>query len=234
LLHRCPWADLFEPLEDVQFWIKDTGHRYVHANRALLLNYAIRDAAQLLGKTDYDVSPPFLADQFWLDDEQVLAGHRIVNRIELVGGSGEPPRWSLTHKVPLRDERGQVIGTAGTTRPMAASPSAGDGPSGFERVLAHIRDHYRTPLGNADLARASGLSLRSFERKFKERFQLSPQAYIRRLRVRMACRLLVHTDLPLAQVASESGFADQSHFNHEFRRQLGRTPGAYRAHYRPG
>jgi AraC-like DNA-binding protein len=48
----------------------------------------------------------------------------------------------------------------------------------------------------------------------------------------MACRLLVYSDLPLAQVAIEAGFADQSHFNHEFRRQLGRTPGEYRLHYR--
>ena len=48
----------------------------------------------------------------------------------------------------------------------------------------------------------------------------------------MACRELVFTEKALAEVAVESGFADQSHFNHEFRRQMGRTPRGYREHYR--
>lgn len=48
----------------------------------------------------------------------------------------------------------------------------------------------------------------------------------------MACRALVFTGRALAELAVECGFADQSHFNHEFRRQMGRTPQAYREHYR--
>jgi transcriptional regulator GlxA family with amidase domain len=104
--------------------------------------------------------------------------------------------------------------------------------SSFDQVLSYIRDHYQTSLSNADLARVSGLSVRAFERRFKHTFQDTPQAYIRRLRVRIACRLLVYTERSLAEIAIDSGFADQSHFNHEFRRQLGRTPGDYRLHYR--
>lgn len=232
-LSHWPLAELFEPLEDVQFWIKDIHHRYLHANRALLLNYALNDVAELAGKTDYDFSPAFLADQFWLDDEQVVRGARVVNRIELVGGATEPPRWSLTNKIPLYDDRGCVVGASGTTRWLDAPGRRPEvGPSGFEQVLTYIRDHYQMTLNNADLARASGLSVRALERKFKQSFQVTPQAYIRKLRVRMACRLLVYSDLPLAEVAIETGFADQSHFNHEFRRQLGRTPGDYRLHYR--
>jgi AraC-like DNA-binding protein len=229
-----PWplAELFDSLEDVQFWIKDTQHRYLHANRALLLNYGLADLADLAGKTDYDVSPPFLADQFWLDDEQVVKGLPVVNRIELVGGAGEHPRWSVTNKIPLHGADGQIAGTAGTTRWMDAAVAVPQKPSSFDQVLAYIRDHYQSMLSNDELARAAGLSVRAFERRFKQTFQVTPQAYIRKVRVRTACRLLVYSDLPLAQVAIEAGFADQSHFNHEFRRQLGRTPGDYRLHYR--
>jgi hypothetical protein len=49
-----------------------------------------------IGKTDYDFSPPFLADQYRLDDEQVLAGNRIVDRIERVGESEGTAVWSVT------------------------------------------------------------------------------------------------------------------------------------------
>lgn len=231
-LKHWPLAELFESIEDVQFWIKDAKHRYVHANRALLLNYALSDMAELSGKTDYDFSPPFLADQFWLDDEQAVKGARVVNRIELVGGTTEPPRWSITNKIPLYDEKGRLIGSSGTTRWMDTPANTPSSPSSFDQVLSYIRDNYKSNFGNADLARASGLSIRAFERKFKQTFQVTPQAYIRRLRVRVACRMLVYSDLPLAEVAIDSGFADQSHFNHEFRRQLSRTPGDYRLHYR--
>ncbi len=88
-------AELFDSLPDVQFWIKDASHLYLYANRALLMNYGLTERAYLAGKTDYDFSPPFLADQFWLDDEQVLRAVRVVNRIELLRGSSEPPRlWN--------------------------------------------------------------------------------------------------------------------------------------------
>src|SRR5438132_7037067 len=86
-------AALFDCVEDILVWVKDRDGRYCWVNRAFLMNYAMdrhRSEARagfedLLGKTDYDLSPPFLADQFRLDDEQVLTGKRIVNRIELVG-----------------------------------------------------------------------------------------------------------------------------------------------------
>jgi len=227
-----PLTELFEPLEDVQFWVKDRENRYVHVNRAFLLNYAFDEAAQIIGETDYHLSPAFLADQFWLDDERVLAGHRVVNRIELVGDADQTTFWNVTNKVPFRDARGRVVGTAGTTRRLGPADQSVAGAHGFEAVMARIRDHYREQLSNRELAALAGLSVRGFERKFQQHFQVPPQQYLRKLRLRMACRALVFTEKALAEVAVESGFADQSHFNHEFRRQMGRTPRGYREHYR--
>ena len=227
-----PLTELFEPLEDVQFWVKDRENRYVHVNRAFLLNYAFDEAAQIIGETDYHLSPAFLADQFWLDDERVLAGHRVVNRIELVGDADQTTFWNVTNKVPFRDARGRVVGTAGTTRRLRPADQSVAGAHGFEAVMARIRDHYREQLSNRELAALAGLSVRGFERKFQQHFQVPPQQYLRKLRLRMACRALVFTEKALAEVAVESGFADQSHFNHEFRRQMGRTPRGYREHYR--
>ena len=227
-----PLTELFEPLEDVQFWVKDRENRYVRVNRAFLLNYALDEAAQIIGETDYHLSPAFLADQFWLDDERVLAGHRVVNRIELVGDADQTTFWNVTNKVPFRDARGRVVGTAGTTRRLGPADQSVAGADGFEAVMARIRDHYREQLSNRELAALAGLSVRGFERKFQQHFQVPPQQYLRKLRLRMACRALVFTEKALAEVAVESGFADQSHFNHEFRRQMGRTPRGYREHYR--
>ncbi len=225
-------AELFESLEDVQFWVKGRTHRYLHANRAFLLNYDLAETSQLIGKTDYDLSPGFLADQFVADDDQVLQGHRVVDRIELVGGADRAACWSVTNKLPLGDVKQRIIGTAGTTRRLKDDAQSIIGGHGFESVLLKIRDGYSSPLSNAELATRAGLSVRAFERKFLQSFHVTPQQYVRKLRVRMACRALVFTDNSLAQVAIGAGFADQSHFSHEFRRQMGRTPRAYREHYR--
>lgn len=225
------FAELFEGLDEVQFWIKDRRGRYLHVNRAFLLNYDLTEPSQVVGRTDYDLSPAFLADQFLLDDERVLKGHKVVGRIELVGSADQTSQWNVTHKLPLLDARGRITGTTGTTRPLKSGERSLGSSHGLEAVLLRIRDGYHGPLTNAELASLAGLSVRAFERKFLQAFHVPPQQYLRKLRVRMACRALVFTDRPLAQVAMECGFADQSHFGHEFRKQTGRTPKGYREHY---
>ena len=51
------------------------------------------------------------------------------------------------------------------------------------------------------------------------------------LRYRAACRLLVNTKLPLAQIAAHCGFTDESHLIRTFRKHAGKTPTAYRAEH---
>jgi AraC-like DNA-binding protein len=235
-------AALFDCLKDVLVWVKDREGRYCWVNRAFLLNYAAArpgrepraGAEGVFDKTDYDLSPTFLADQYHLDDEQVLTGKRIVNRIELVGQPEGLTAWNVTTKVPLTDTHGAIIGTAGITQRLDA-PGPGTVPATeFGPVLAYLRDHYHEPITNQQLARLAHLSVRALERKFRASFHVTPQEYLRRLRLHMASRALVYTHRPLAKVALDCGFADQSHFSREFRRHFGRTPRDYRAHYAPG
>ncbi|HYK00518.1 MAG TPA: helix-turn-helix domain-containing protein [Thermoanaerobaculia bacterium] len=53
-------------------------------------------------------------------------------------------------------------------------------------------------------------------------------AYRRRARVRRAIELLTSTRMPLAEIAGESGFSDQSHLSRIFRAELGATPSSFR------
>jgi AraC-like DNA-binding protein len=232
-------AELFDYVEDVVAWVKDCAGRYCWVNRAFLINYTVDhgggrmslDACDVLGKTDYDLSPAFLADQFRLDDEYVLTGKRIINRVEMVGQPAGATAWNVTNKIPLFDDHGAVVGTAGITRKLDA-PAQEIAP-GFEfgPVLAYMRDHYHGPVTNRQMARLVHMSVRTFERRFRSRFHLTPQKYLRKLRIRMASRALVYTGQTLAEVAIGCGFSDQSHFTREFRRQFGRTPREYREHY---
>ena len=156
-------ATLFDCVEDILVWIKDRDGRYCWVNRAFLINYAMdrlrserpADTEGVLGKTDYDLSPTFLADQFRLDDEQVLTGKRIVNRIELVGQPEGLTVWSVTNKIPLTDTDGAIIGTAGITRRLDTPKKEMVPGTEFGPVLAYLRDHYHAPITNQQLARNS-------------------------------------------------------------------------------
>ncbi len=100
------------------------------------------------------------------------------------------------------------------------------------RVVDYLRSHLREPLGNTTLAEIAGLSVRAFECRFLAVFHLAPQKYLRRLRVRTACQALVYSDRPLADIAVDHGFCDQSHFGREFRCETFPSPRAYREAYR--
>lgn len=222
-------AGLFDDLDGVQFWVKDLDGRYAWVNRGFLLNYACDRPEQVLGRTDHDLSLAQLADQYRTDDERVLAGGRVENRVELVGGFDRTARWSRTTKRPVRDRAGRIVGTLGMTRVADPAVVASAAPTAvLGRVLAHVRAHYAEPLDNAALAAVAGRSVRAVERLFQRHLGVTPQHYLRRLRVRLACRDLVHGTASLADVALAHGFYDQSHFVREFRRETGLTPGGYR------
>jgi AraC-like DNA-binding protein len=234
------FAELLDFLPDVLAWVKDRQGRYLWVNRAFVIRYSLDQhpgadlvsVEHILGKTDYDLSPAFLADQFRHDDEQVLAGHRVANRLERLDESGGDTAWNITDKIPVVDPKGNIIGTAGISRAAGSAGSLEATRPGFGPALAHMRGHFHHEITNQDLASISNMSLRAFERRFRATFHLTPQRFLRKLRLRIASRALIHTEGSLSEIALSSGFADQSHFSREFRRQFGRTPREYREHYR--
>jgi AraC-like DNA-binding protein len=221
-------------VEGVQCWVKDRNGVYCWVNRAFLLNYSMDTSPDaVVGKTDYDLSPKHLADQFRLDDSQVIEGESILNRLELVGRFDHISNWCLTTKIPVRLGDGTIMGTAGITRPANAqeltAPSHPD--LGLSRALTFVREHHSAPISNQSLAAISGRSVRALERLFVKELRLTPQQYLRRIRVRLACHDLIFSQWSLSEVALRHGFCDQSHFTREFRQETQMTPKAYRLHF---
>jgi AraC-like DNA-binding protein len=67
-------------------------------------------------------------------------------------------------------------------------------------------------------------------RDFKRMTGLTPGAYVRNRRVRLAARL-IEQGAPIVDAALAAGFADQSHLSRSFRGTHGITPGMYRRAY---
>ena len=97
------------------------------------------------------------------------------------------------------------------------------------RTREFIEAHLTENISLADLARLCSLSVAQFARSFRRSTGLAPYQYLTARRIERARNLLLHSELPLADVAVCSGFADQSHFTKVFRRAVGTSPGHFRA-----
>lgn len=96
------------------------------------------------------------------------------------------------------------------------------------RAIDLIEAGFASNLSLFDLTAASGLSAGHLIALFKAATGLTPHAYLLERRIRHAHHLLTRTALPLAEIALEAGFSDQSHMTRMFRRRHRATPGSYR------
>ncbi|WP_321783931.1 AraC family transcriptional regulator [Paraburkholderia sp. J94] len=92
-----------------------------------------------------------------------------------------------------------------------------------QRALDFIDTCFAEPISLTELADVAGLSVSRFAARFSGEMGVSPQQYVRIVRVRHAQRLLRRGVSP-SLVAAEVGFFDQSHLCRHFKRVLGRTP----------
>ena len=98
----------------------------------------------------------------------------------------------------------------------------------LRRVALFIERNLAGDLTLATLAGVAGLSPSHFARRFKAALGEAPHRYVLARRVNAAKRLLLETEMPLAEIAVETGFSSQAHLTGIFGRAVGMPPGAYR------
>lgn len=96
------------------------------------------------------------------------------------------------------------------------------------KVKQYLETHLEHTIRVERLAHEANLSVSHFCRAFKQTFGEAPHRYIVRLRIELAQKLMLTTDLPLCQVALACGLADQAHLSKLFRRSLGESPSIWR------
>jgi AraC-like DNA-binding protein len=96
----------------------------------------------------------------------------------------------------------------------------------IKRVKAYLDEHYAEEISLEDLARIANLSAFHLARVFRQAIGIPPHAYQAHVRLNHAKKLLAQ-GCSVSYVASETGFFDQAHFTHQFKRHAGVTPGNY-------
>lgn len=144
----------------------------------------------------------------------------------------------LIHELGLGDDasrlsaEGLILEMLATFVRMPRDRRTNDSPPWGSHAIEYLRTNYSRPVQLEDLARELGLHSAHLARAFRRHFGMTVGAYIRQLRVERCMRLLARTSTPLAEIASQLGFSDQSHLGHAFRRSVGCTPLEFRRTHR--
>lgn len=118
-----------------------------------------------------------------------------------------------------------------TTVQQALSPvpdSPSHGQKGLTRAAEFIRDSYARPIKLEEICAVADLSPSYLIRAFKDKYGLTPHAYVTNCRIEFS-RSQLRRGRPIAEVALAAGFSDQAHLQRSFKRLVAATPGQYRA-----
>jgi AraC family transcriptional regulator len=101
-------------------------------------------------------------------------------------------------------------------------------PAWLRRVRELLQDSYLQSPSLTALAGIAGVHPVHLSREFHKHFHMTIGEYVRTRRIEQASELLSHSELSLAEIASNCGFSDQSHFCALFKKHSGMTPAKYR------
>ena len=112
---------------------------------------------------------------------------------------------------------------------MLPGKDASEGSQLLDRALSRILTLYHSPTLNVQsLANALSVHRTTLQRLFEKQLGIPPHRYLLELRLRKAKMLIEDSSLPLAEIASSTGFARYNYFCSCFTRHVGCTPGELR------
>ncbi len=176
-------------------------------------------------------------DVLYVDEGRVLTSAGVASGIDLClhvvrrdhGAAVAAAMARRTVVAPHRDGgQAQFVRRPIGTAAAAEAPRA----AGLESTRAWAIERLSEPLDVAALATHASVSERTFARRFREETGTTPARWLTDQRIAAAQALLERTDLPVEEVATESGFGSAASLREHFARRIRTTPTAYRRAFR--
>lgn len=106
-------------------------------------------------------------------------------------------------------------------------------PLWLDRIVEKLECEFLLDHNIERLAREAGVHPVHLSRTFRKHYGKSIGRFIKQRRIHHAMLLIEQGRMTLAEIASASGFSDQSHLSRGFKEVVGITPGAFRRGVRP-
>lgn len=111
------------------------------------------------------------------------------------------------------------------------SPSRTHGDTAVVKVQKWLQEHHGEPVTVQKMAARSGLSGRTFIRRFQKATGFSPSEYLQQLRVSKARELMETTRMSVEEISWRVGYQDAGAFRRIFHKVMGLTPREYRSRF---
>ena len=120
-----------------------------------------------------------------------------------------------------------LLSSYGIAKPRMPIPKAKLNSFQLRTIVDFVQSNLEGDISLVTLAEQVRVSPFHLARQFRATVGVAPHQFVLRQRIQKSIRLIRAGKLPLAQIAVESGFHDQSHLTRSFRKLLGTTPAQY-------
>lgn len=108
-----------------RIYFKDRNSRFIRVNMGMAIAFGYKDPEELRGKSDFDIHPQERAQDAFNDEQKILqTGDPLVGKDETERHADGTIHWVNTLKMPLKNPRGQIIGTMGISRDITSEKQA--------------------------------------------------------------------------------------------------------------
>jgi diguanylate cyclase (GGDEF)-like protein/PAS domain S-box-containing protein len=122
-------------------YFKDLQSRFIRTNKAHAKAFGLGDPAEATGKTDFDFFTEEHARAAYEDEQSIIrTGLPIVGLVEKETWPNRPDTWVSTTKMPLRDEKGIIVGTSGISRDITELRRADEARRLDSQIMANMVD----------------------------------------------------------------------------------------------
>ena len=229
LTQAVPLGALFDRLSDTVFFVKDVSGAYVIVNDTLVKRCKKSHSDEIIGKRPSDVLGKTLGERYQAQDDLVLkTGDSILDRLEVHIYPDRTTGWCITNKFPLYLPDGALGGLVGISKDLGAPQVDDDSFPNLKFVIEHVKDNISETHTIQDLSAMAELSPYQLDRRMQQIFGLTTGQWVLKQRIDYARFELSETDKPLAEIALDSGYEDQSAFSRQFKKATGLTPSQVR------
>lgn len=223
---------MMDVLPDVAFYMKDREGRIMAMNKRNCDNCNIRDEIDVVGRRSIDMFPHLLAQDWAHIDKTVLRSGKPLLNMATDHNADRSHDKHVKSVFPVYDGSGRCIGTTCIYYTIHSAQDAPNWHGVLKPVTKYIQAHYHEAISVDELAAMVRTSPSNFRLQFSRTLGISPGCYITTIRLNAARKLLETTEKLISEIATETGFFDQSHFTKMFKHERGITPGEYRRRHR--
>jgi len=113
LVHERFLMDSLMAFTPESIFFKDLDSRFIRVNNASAQSMGFGTPEEVIGKSDFDIYSYNYASKTYQDEQDIIRTGKYLSEEEQENLLDGPETWGITHKMPLRDLRGDVVGTFG-------------------------------------------------------------------------------------------------------------------------